>query len=62
MITVTQLEERKTTIETDIKKVEETLSSMESQREQLQANLFALRGALQQVDFFIDEGGEKKDD
>ena len=55
MITVTQLEERKTTIETDIKKVEETLSSMESQREQLQANLFALRGALQQVDFFIDE-------
>ena len=62
MITVTQLEERKTTIETDIKKVEETLSSMESQREQLQANLFALRGAFQQVDFFIDECGEKKDD
>ena len=55
MITLEKLQERKGTIQDDIKKVEDTITSIEAQREQLKANLFALRGAEQQVDFFITE-------
>ena len=66
MITLEKLKERKTTIEADIKKVEETLTQLESQRASLQANLFALQGANQQVDFFIteceEETNEEKED
>ena len=40
-------------IEKDIKTVEEALQQSEAQRVQLQANLFALQGALQQCDFFL---------
>ena len=58
MITLEKLKERKTTIESDIKKVEETLTQLESQRASLQANLFALQGADQQIDFFITECNE----
>jgi uncharacterized protein (DUF3084 family) len=58
MITLEKLKERKTTIEADIKKVDETLVQLESQRNSLQANLFALQGANQQIDFFITECGE----
>ena len=62
MITVDSLKERKTTIEEDIKKVEDALKSLDEQRVSLQANLFALQGALQQVDFFIsDEENDNKD-
>ena len=59
MITLEKLKERKTTIESDIKKVEETLTQLESQRSSLQANLFALQGADQQIDFFITECEEE---
>jgi len=59
MITLEKLKERKTTIEADIKKVEETLTQLESQRGSLQANLFALQGANQQVDFFITDCDEE---
>jgi uncharacterized protein (DUF3084 family) len=58
MITLEKLKERKTTIEADIKKVDETLVQLESQRASLQANLFALQGADQQIDFFITECNE----
>jgi uncharacterized protein (DUF3084 family) len=58
MITIEKLKERKTTIEADIKKVDETLVQLESQRASLQANLFALQGADQQIDFFITECNE----
>ena len=58
MITLEKLKERKTTIEADIKKVTETLTQLESQRASLQANLFALQGADQQIDFFITECNE----
>ena len=59
MITLEKLKERKTTIEADIKKVEETLTQLESQRNSMQANLFALQGANQQIDFFITECDEE---
>ena len=66
MITLEKLQERKGTIQDDIKKVEDTITSIEAQREQLKANLFALRGAVQQVDFFIteceEETNEEKED
>ena len=54
MITVDKLNERKETIQKDIETVEEALKQLEAQRVQIQANLFALQGALQQVDFFLD--------
>ena len=59
MITLEKLKERKTTIESDIKKVEETLTQLESQRNSMQANLFALQDANQQIDFFITECDEE---
>ena len=59
MITLEKLKERKTTIDADIKKVTETLTQLESQRSSLQANLFALQGADQQIDFFITECEEE---
>ena len=59
MITLEKLKERKTTIESDIKKVEETLTQLESQRNSMLANLFALQGANQQIDFFITECDEE---
>ena len=61
MITLEKLQERKGTIQEDIKKVEDTITSIEVQREQLKANLFALRGAIQQVDFFITECETEED-
>ena len=61
MITLEKLQERKGTIQEDIKKVEDTITSIEAQREQLRANLFALRGAIQQVDFFITECETEED-
>jgi predicted nucleic acid-binding Zn-ribbon protein len=61
MITVDSLKERKTTIEEDIKRVEDALKSLDEQRVSLQANLFALQGALQQVDFFISDEENNKD-
>ena len=62
MISVEKINERKETIETDIKTVEGALEQLDQQRQQLQANLFALQGALQQCDFFLGDGEEAKDD
>ena len=59
MISVDRLTERKTTVEADITKVEEALRNLEGQREQLQANIFALQGALQHIDFFMEESKEE---
>ena len=53
MITVESLNERKQTVQEDIKKVEEAVRALDEQRVSLQANLYALQGALQQVDFFL---------
>ena len=53
MITVESLNERKQTVQEDIKKVEEAVRALDEQRVSLQANLYALQGALQQIEFFI---------
>ena len=53
MITLEVLNDRKQTILGDIEKVEVAIKQLDDQRVSLQANLFALQGAAQQVDFFI---------
>ena len=61
MITIDDLNKRKETILEDIGKVEEAIRQLDEQRVSLQANLYALQGAVQQVDFFMtDEVEEKK--
>ena len=61
MITIEDLNERKKTILEDIEKVETTIRQLDEQRASLQANLFALQGAAQQVDFFINDEDEEKE-
>ena len=66
MITLDNLNERKVTILEDMKKVEDAIKQIDEQRVSLQANLYALQGANQQIDFFInsenEEIKEKKED
>ena len=62
MITIEQLTERKGTVTEDIKKVEETIANLDAQRTQLQANLYALQGAMQQIDFFLEQSQETKEE
>ena len=54
MISKEVIEERKQTIVNDIDKLEKTIAEVGKQQEQLQANMFALHGALQQCDNFLD--------
>ena len=54
MIDVKVIEERKETIRGDIEKLEKTIADVGKQQEQLQANMFALHGALQQCDQFLE--------
>ena len=62
MITIEQLTGRKGTVTEDIKKVEETIANLDAQRVQLQANLYALQGAIQQIDFFLEQSQETKEE
>jgi len=63
MITLENLNERKVTILEDIKKVEDAIRQIDEQRVSLQANLYALQGANQQIEFFINiENEEEKED
>jgi len=66
MITLDSLNERKATVLEDIKKVEDAIRQIDEQRVSLQANLYALQGANQQIEFFInsenEEIKEKKED
>ena len=62
MITIDDLRKRKETILEDIEKVESTIRQLDEQRASLQANLFALQGAAQQVDFFINDEDEGNKD
>ena len=54
MISKEVIEERKETIRGDIDKLEKTIADVGKQQEQLQANMFALHGALQQCDQFLE--------
>ena len=54
MVSKEQIEERKQTIVNDIDKLEKTIAEVGKQQEQMQANMFALHGALQQCDQFLE--------
>ena len=57
------LEEKKVSLQGDIEKLNESITQIGEQQKQLQANLFALHGALQQCDQFLelfeDEGKDE---
>ena len=61
MITIDDLNTRKETILEDIGKVEEAIRQLDEQRVSLQANLYALQGAAQQVDFFLNDSSEEQE-
>ena len=52
-ITIESLNERKTDIQGDMEKVRETISQLDTKRQELVNNLNALSGAIQQCDQFI---------
>ena len=54
MVSKEVIEERKQTIVNDIEKLEKTIAEVGKQQEQMQANMFALHGALQQCDQFLE--------
>ena len=54
MISKDVIEERKQTLVNDIDKLEKTIAEVGKQQDQLQANMFALHGALQQCDQFLE--------
>ena len=49
----TTIEEKKQSIQGDIEKLNESITQIGEQQKQLQANLYALHGALQQCDQFL---------
>ena len=54
MIDVTMIEERKKALQLDIDKLQKTIADVGEQQKQLQANMFALHGALQQCDNILE--------
>ena len=62
MISKEVIEERKQTIVNDIDKLEKTIAEVGKQQEQLQANMFALHGALQQCDQFLEMFTKENED
>ena len=62
-IDVKVIEKRKQAIQSDIEKLNKNLTEIGEQQKQLQANVFALHGALQQCDQFIEMlGTENQED
>lgn len=61
MISIEDLEKRKVIVEEDIAKVKDAIQNLESQKDQLSANLHALQGALLQCDYFIEEVRKKEE-
>ena len=57
----TTIEEKKLSLRGDIEKLEKSLTELGEQQKQLQANLYALHGALQQCDQFLELLQEEKE-
>ena len=55
------IEEKKLSLQGDIEKLEKSLTELGEQQKQLQANLYALHGALQQCDQFLELLQEEKE-
>ena len=58
----TVLEEKKQGLQTDIEKLEQTIAQLVEQQKQIQANVYALHGALQQCDQFLEMLDEERED
>ena len=56
------LEEKKQSLITDIEKLEQTITQLADQQKQIQANMYALHGALQQCDQFLEMLDEERED
>ena len=54
------LEEKKKSIQGDIEKLEQSITQIGEQQKQIQANLYALHGALQQCDQFLELFSEEE--
>ena len=52
-ITIESLNERKTAIQSDMEQVRDTISQLDTKRQELVNNLNALSGAIQQCDQFV---------
>jgi len=48
------IEEKKLSLQGDVEKLEQSLTQIGEQQKQIQANLYALHGALQQCDQFLE--------
>ena len=59
-ITIESLNERKTALQGDMEKLRDTISQLDTKRQELVNNLNALSGAIQQCDQFIVEFGEEE--
>ena len=59
-ITIESLNERKTAIQGDMEKVRDTISQIDTKRQELVSNLNALSGAMQQCDQSIVELQEEE--
>ena len=68
MISVETITERKVVILNELEKLQEQLTTLEEQKTSLVANANAMRGAIQQCDFFLEvskqqeTGQEDKDE
>ena len=54
MISVETITERKVVILNELEKLQEQLTTLEEQKTSLVANANAMRGAIQQCDFFLE--------
>ena len=59
-ITIESLNERKTAIQGDMEKLRDTISQLDTKRQEQVNNLNALSGAMQQCDQFIVQLEEEK--
>ena len=59
-ITIESLNERKTAIQGDMEQVRDTISQLDTKRQELVNNLNALSGAIQQCDQFLSVLEEEK--
>jgi len=55
------VEEKKQSLLNDIEKIEQSITQIGEQQKQLQANLYALHGALQQCDQFLEMFNEENE-
>ena len=62
MIDVKLIEERKVEIQKNIETLEKKIAEIGEQQKQVQVNVFALHGALQQCDQFLESFKENEED